>query len=107
MGWDQAQGTAALPWNWCFHVMGSSSPTIVPTLGQICRRCVGLLRSIDLIYSFRCYTIAVVLTDLFRHGAQYMALASHINEIAFSSHRGGLHHALVSNSVSFVFATGL
>ncbi|CAK9082243.1 unnamed protein product [Durusdinium trenchii] len=54
--------------------MSASSPSIFPTFGQIVRRCVGLLRAIDLVHSFRCYTSLVLLADVLRHGVNYLAL---------------------------------
>mmetsp|Transcript_15743 Transcript_15743/g.42924 ORF Transcript_15743/g.42924 Transcript_15743/m.42924 type:complete len:171 (-) Transcript_15743:83-595(-) len=51
-----------------------TGPSMVPTPKQISRRLLGMMRSVDLVYSFRCYTTFVVIVDLLRHGTQYFGL---------------------------------
>mmetsp|Transcript_61328 Transcript_61328/g.114696 ORF Transcript_61328/g.114696 Transcript_61328/m.114696 type:complete len:223 (-) Transcript_61328:89-757(-) len=73
--------------------MSTSSPSIFPSIGQIVRRCAGLLRAIDLVHSFRCYTSLVLLVDILRHGAHYLALPTMLEALLRRSHRSHANHA--------------
>eukprot|EP00931_Biecheleriopsis_adriatica_P115530 TRINITY_DN91316_c0_g1_i1.p1 TRINITY_DN91316_c0_g1~~TRINITY_DN91316_c0_g1_i1.p1 ORF type:complete len:207 (-),score=27.08 TRINITY_DN91316_c0_g1_i1:51-671(-) len=67
--------------------MSTSSPSIIPSIGQIVRRCMGLLRAIDLVNSFRCYTSLVLLVDVLRHGANYLKLPSLLEGLLWPGRR--------------------
>lgn len=62
----------------------------MPTPRQILRRCVGLLRGIDMVQSLRRYTTCILLMDLLRHGSQYLALCFLAGELLLSSERQAL-----------------
>jgi len=75
----------------------TSSPTILPTAGQVVRRCGWLLSGIDLIHGFRVYTTLVILVDIIRHGSQYLALLSLMNSMFLPTRRRVLFQLLNSN----------
>ncbi|CAE7944177.1 gapN [Symbiodinium sp. KB8] len=85
--------------------MTASSPSIFPSIGQIVRRCVGLLRAIDLVHSFRCYTSLVLLVDILRHGAHYMVLPSMLEAVLRRSHSSHAGHAAGAEGSEIAAAT--
>mmetsp|Transcript_42746 Transcript_42746/g.96473 ORF Transcript_42746/g.96473 Transcript_42746/m.96473 type:complete len:210 (+) Transcript_42746:48-677(+) len=84
--------------------MPPAAPSAVPTIGQIVRRCVALVRAVDLVHGFSCYTALVVLVDVLRHGSQHLAFASLLYALAFSGKRRGALLQLLSANADLAVA---
>ncbi|CAJ1391925.1 unnamed protein product [Effrenium voratum] len=85
-----------------------SSPSIFPSFGQIVRRCGGLLRAIDLVHSFRCYTSLVLLVDMLRHGVHYLALPTMLEALWHPQRHSHAHtgESMESAAAATVAAVG-
>eukprot|EP00929_Paragymnodinium_shiwhaense_P014898 TRINITY_DN122887_c0_g1_i1.p1 TRINITY_DN122887_c0_g1~~TRINITY_DN122887_c0_g1_i1.p1 ORF type:complete len:254 (+),score=37.02 TRINITY_DN122887_c0_g1_i1:79-762(+) len=70
---------------------------IVPTPAQIRRRCLGILRTIDMVLLFQRYTNTVMLLDFLCHGVQYLALVALARELLVSDQATELKDSVFGN----------